>query len=122
MLTMLLIATLLGAGVYEIFSGDEFRFVEEAIEAPERAENAMRIMRRVNRLTGQLEERREEITSRFADLNRDQDTPIEDYQAAFDDLWQARADVLELYVTDVFQLRQQMTADEWVAAFGDLDR
>ena len=122
MLMALLIATLLGAGVYEIFSSDEFGYVDQAIESPERAESAMRIMRRINRLTGQLEERREEITARFAALNRDQEAPAEDYQAVFDDLWQARADVLELYVTDVFQLRQQMSGDEWVAAFGDLDR
>jgi hypothetical protein len=118
----LLIATLLGAGAYEIFSGDELNYVEQAIEEPERAESAVRIMRRINRLTGQLEERREEITARFADLNRNRQTPIEDYQAEFDTLWQVRADMLDLYITDVFQLRDEMTRDEWISAFGDVDR
>lgn len=122
MLMALLIATLLGAGAYEIFSGDEFSYVEQAIEEPERAESAVRIMRRINRLTGQLEERREEITARFADLNRNRQTPIEDYQAEFDTMWQVRADMLDLYITDVFQLRDEMTRDEWISAFGDLDR
>jgi type II secretory pathway component PulJ len=118
MLMALLIVSLLGAGVYEIFSNDEFRHVQQAIEEPERADRAIMVMRRVNRLNDQLEDRRTEIVSRLAELNQDRSTPAEDYQRVFDELWQARAEVFGHYQTDVFQLRAQMTREEWEHAFG----
>jgi hypothetical protein len=113
----LLILSLLGAGAYEIFSTDEFGYVEDVIEEPERADRAMMIMRRVNRLGAQLSERREDVVAELATLNADQSTGVEDYQAVLDRLWLTRAEVFELYLTDVFQLRDQLTRDEWEAAF-----
>jgi type II secretory pathway component PulJ len=117
MLIALLILSLLGAGAYEIFSTDEFGYVEEVIEEPARADRAMMIMRRVNRLGAQLSERREDVVAELATLNADQSIGAEDYQAVLDRLWRARSDVFDLYMTDVFQLREQMTRDEWKAAF-----
>ena len=117
MLMALLILSLLGAGAYEIFSTDEFGYVEDVIEEQVRADRALMIMRRVNRLGGQLSERREDVITELATLNEDQSSRPEDYQAVLDGLWLARAEVFELYLTDVFQLRDQMTREEWEAAF-----
>ena len=117
MLMALLILSLLGAGAYEIFSTDEFGYVEDVIEEQVRADRALMIMRRVNRLGGQLSERREDVITELATLNEDQSSRPEDYQPVLDRLWLARAEVFDLYVTDVFQLREQMTRDEWEAAF-----
>lgn len=114
----LLILSLLGAGAYEIFTTDEFGDIREVIEEQSRADRALMIMRRVNRLGGQLQDRRDAIVAEITTLNADPSSRPGDYQPALDRLWLARAEVFELYVTDVFQLRDQMTRDEWAAAFG----
>jgi hypothetical protein len=118
MLMALLILSLLGAGAYEIFTTDEFGDVREVIEQQARADRALMIMRRVNRLGGNLQDRRDAIVAEIATLNADPSSRTEDYQTALDKLWLARAEVFDLYVTDVFQLREQMTREEWAAAFG----
>ena len=118
MLMALLIATLLGAGAYEIFSSTEFRYVERVVEEQDRADRAVMIMRRMNRLSDQLEDRRAELVAEFAMLDIEYSTPGADYQRVFDELWQARAEVFTHYRTDVFQLREQMTREEWEYAFG----
>jgi hypothetical protein len=117
MLMALLILSLLGAGAYEIFSTDEFGYVEDVIEEQVRADRALMIMRRVNRLDIQLSERRADVVAELATLNEDQSSRPGDYQPVLDRLWLARAEVFDLYVTDVFQLRELMTRDEWEAAF-----
>ena len=117
----LLIMSLLGAGAYEIFVNDEFGYVENVIEEPARADRALMIMRRVNRLGDQLKANRADVIDDLSVINADPSSRPEDYQPALDRLWQTRADVFELYVTDVFQLRDQMTREEWEAAFGNRD-
>lgn len=119
MLMALLIVSLLSVGAYEIFSSNEFRYVEQAIEEQDRADRAVMIMRRINRLSGRLEERRTEIADDFAALNLEQSTSVAEYQLVFDELWQSRADIFGDYQTDVFQLRDQMTREEWEKAFGN---
>ena len=119
MLMALLVLSLLGAGAYEVFSSNEFGYVEQAIEEQDRADRAVMIMRRINRLNGRLEERRAEISAELTALNREQSTSAADYQRVFDELWQAREEIFGDYQADVFQLRDQMTRQEWEKAFAN---
>ena len=117
MLIALFILSLLGAGAYGIISNDEFGFVEDVIEEPVRAERALMIMHRINRLGDQFEQQRGAAAAAFAETNKRHNTNAKDYEIVFDKLWQARAETLTLYRIDVFQLRATMTRREWQDAF-----
>ena len=117
MLIALFILSLLGAGAYGIISTDEFDYVEDVIEEPARAERALMIMHRINRLGDQFEQQRDTAAAAFAEANRRHAATADDYELIFDKLWRSRAETLTLYRVDVFQLRETMTRNEWQEAF-----
>ena len=118
MLTLLVLSMLFGGGTIEIFTAEIQAYVEQAIEAPERAAAAIESMERVNSTLADLEEQRVTYLEALTAVNERVDAPAEDYDKIIDKLWVARRSALDTYVDEVFYLRETMTREEWEAAFG----
>jgi len=119
MLTIIILTMLFGGGSIEIFSGADFRAVENTIEEPERVEVARQSMERVNEKLDTLAQQRTAYFETLSEINERVDAPIDEYGAVIERLWDARRDALDTYVDEVFVLRDNMTRDEWNAAFSD---
>lgn len=117
MLTVLILTMLFGGGSLEVFSRDDLRAVESAIEEPARAEAATQSMERVNARLEALEGQRTTYFEALSEINSRVDAPAEDYEAVIEHLWSARRDALDTYVDEVFVLRDNMTRVEWDTAF-----
>ena len=119
MLTVILLTMLFGGGSVEIFSGADLRAIESAIEEPARAEAARQSMERVNEKLDALAQQRTAYFGTLSEINERVDAPVDEYDAVIERLWDARRDALDTYVDEVFVLRDNMTRDEWNAAFSD---
>ena len=119
MLTIIILTMLFGGGSVEIFSRADFRTLENIIEEPERVEVARQSMERVNARLEALEEQRATYFETLTEINARIDAPADEYDAVIEHLWDARRDALDIYVDEVFVLRETMTRDEWNAAFSD---
>ena len=119
MLTIIILTMLFGGGSIEIFSEADFRAVENTIEEPARAELATESMERVNAKLDALEEQRTAYFDALSEINARVDAPADEYEVVIDRLWDARRGALDTYVEEVFVLRDNMTREEWNAAFSD---
>ncbi len=119
MLTIIILTMLFGGGSIEIFSEADFRAVENTIEEPARAELATESMERVNAKLDALEEQRTAYFDALSEINARVDAPADEYEVVIDHLWDARRGALDTYLDEVFVLRDNMTRDEWNAAFSD---
>ena len=119
MLTIIILTMLFGGGSIEIFSRDDIRAVESAIEEPARIEAATQSMERINAKLESLKDQRTAYFEALSEINARVDSPVEEYNEIIERLWDARGAALDTYVNEVFVLRDTMTRDEWNAAFSD---
>ena len=119
MLTIIILTMLFGGGSIEIFSGDDFLAVENAIEEPQRAEAAALSMGRVNAKLESLVQLRDEYFQALSEINKRIDAPADEYEAVIERLWDARRSAVDTYIEEVFVLRETMTREEWLTAFAD---
>ena len=122
MITALIIMHFFGGGNLEIFSSSDFRTVRRTIEEPQRVEVVTQTMERMNEHLESLAQRRQQVFEQLADINTKIDSPEDTYDKALDELWQARREMHPKYIEDVFILRENITRDEWQAAFGGSEK
>ena len=122
MITALIIMHFFGGGNLEIFSSSDFRTVRRTIEEPQRVEVVTQTMERMNEHLESLAQRRQQVFEQLADINTKIDSPEDAYDKVLDELWQARREMHPKYVEDVFILRENITRDEWQAAFGGSEK
>ena len=117
MLIALFIIIFLGGGAMEMFTDEDFEALETVVEEPERAAQASDVMQRINsRATGLARERGEQL-ERLGAIDSDVDASLENYNEVLDRLWQVRSEAADGYVRDVFDLREQLTREEWEEIF-----
>lgn len=119
MLTVIILTMLFGGGDVEVFSRNDLRAVESAVEEPSRAQAAIASMERVNAKLEALVQRRIEYFEALSVINKRVDAPAAEYDEIIDRLWDVRRTTVNTYVDEIFVLRETMTRDEWNAAFSD---
>ena len=120
MLTALFLMSLFGEGVLEIFSKADFRAVNRVVVDQERADAAVETMENMNARLAATMETRDQYFDDFNELDQQFDAPVEGYLTIVNQLRTARQEAYAEHILDIFALRDQLTREEWVAAFGDL--
>lgn len=119
MITALIIMHFFGGGTPELFSRSDFRDVGRAIEEPQRAEAATEAMERMNGLLASIVEVRRQTGEQLSEIDHAVTSREDAYDKIIDELWRARREARQKYVEEVFIMRENMTRDEWQAAFGN---
>ncbi len=119
MITALIIWHLFGGGAAEIFSSSDFRIVNRAIDDVERTETVTQLMESMNERFTSILEMRAKFFEQLSEIDHDVDAREGAYDMIFDEMWQARAEARQEYIEDVVTMRENMTREEWNAAFGD---
>ena len=118
MITALIIWHLFGGGAAEIFSSSDFRVVGRTIDDVERTEAVTQVMESMNERSTSILEMRAKSFEQLSEIDHGVDAREGAYDKIFDEMWQARAEARQEYIEDVFTMRDNMTRDEWNAAFG----
>lgn len=119
MITALIIWHLFGGGAAEIFSSSDFRTVNRAIDDVERTETVTQLMEGMNERFMSILEMRAKYFEQLGEIDHSVNSRESAYDKIFDEMWQARAEVRQEYIEDIFTMRESMTRGEWNAAFGD---
>ena len=119
MITALILMHLFGGGTPDLFSRSEIRTAERAIEEPVRANAVTHAMERMNALLVSTVEKRKEAFQRLSKIDLKIDSQEVRYDEMLDQLWQVRQQAAKTYVEEIFTMRENMTRDEWNAAFID---
>lgn len=122
MITALIIMHFFGGGSIEVFSRSDFKTVDRTIADVERAEAVTQAMERMNERLLELFEIRSEQIEELSDIDHEVNSRESAYDKILDELWKARAEARQKYIDDVFVMRENMTRDEWAAAFGIPDK
>ena len=118
MLTMMFLMMLFGSPVPEIFVRDDFRAVTRTIDDEQRAAAVTRSMESVNANVERLFGEREVVFEFLANVDDLVGAKQADYEAVLDPLWEKRRETNALYIDQVFEMRSNMTREEWAEAFG----
>ncbi len=121
MITALVLLHLFGGGEAEIFSRSDIRMVGQNIEDVERTAVVTQTMERMNERFTSILEIRGKSFEQLSEIDHNVNSREGTYNKVFDELWQARATVRQKYIDDIFIMRENMTRDEWQAAFGDTE-
>ncbi len=119
MSTALLLSMLFGGGSPEIFSKADFKQVQRVIADPARTESAQETMQRINTQLESLITERVRHFEELREIDADFDAPVAEFEAIFDELWDARRTAATIYTKEVFVLRDSITRDEWHSVFAD---
>jgi hypothetical protein len=119
MLMVLLLSLLLGASDISMFAKDDRRQVRREVGDEVRADGVVAAMDGVNELIAGYVERATASFDVLQEIDADPDASEDEYQAVLDELWTDREAVAGQYVDVVFEMRSQMTREEWEAVFGD---
>lgn len=120
MITVLLLTMLFGGGSAELFARSDFTAVQRSIYDSERVEQATDTMLRMNSNLDALVQFRAKSFERLGEIDEAVDAGESQYERVFELLWTARRDAHSNYITDVFELRDAMSREEWNAAFGSI--
>ena len=119
MITALILMHFFGGGTPEIFSRSDFRTVNRTIEETTRADAVTQAMERVNEILESTVEKRKQVFERLSDIDLKIDSKEVNYDELLDGLWQVRQEAATKYIEEIFTMRENMTRDEWQAAFAD---
>ena len=121
MITALVLLHLFGGGEAEIFSSSDIRMVGRNIEDIDRTAVVTQAMERMNERFTSILELRGKYFEQLSEIDHNVNSREGAYDKVFDELWQARGEARQKYIEDIFIMRENMTRDEWQAAFGDTE-
>jgi hypothetical protein len=122
MITALIIMHFFGGGNVEIFSPSEFKTIERTISETARRDTVTQAMESLNARFASVVDQHSKYFEQLSEIDHNVNSREAAYDKILDELWQARREVRRGHIDDVFTMRENMTRDEWSAAFGDVEK
>lgn len=117
MLIAMFLMMLFGGSTPEIFVRDDFRAVSRVVEGEQRTAAVTESMERINAKLERVISEREAVFEALSNVDDLVGAKQADYEAILEPLWKLRREANALYIDQVFEMRDQMTRDEWADVF-----
>ncbi len=118
MLTILIITLLLGGPDEPVFDKQTRAAIKQSITDPVRQSAVLDTVKRIEKSKDRLNKAAGKVGKRLGRINKDPDSRIAEVEAALAEITLARLEAQQTFIDGVFEMRRQMSADEWRAAFG----
>ena len=122
MITALILMMIFGGSTPEIFVRDDFRAISRVIEEEQRAAAVTQSMENINAKLERVMNQREAGFESLSNVDDLVGAEQAEYEAIFEPLWNLRREADDLYIDEVFEMRSNMTREEWGQTFGSTPR
>ena len=119
MLIALLAATIFGGPDAPFFPKETHAAVREAVVDPVRQKAVLQTMKDTERARKKPDKERKRARKDLARLEADMSATAAEIRAAYDVFLDFRHDLGGLYTDAIFEMRENMTEEEWQAVFGE---
>jgi hypothetical protein len=118
MITAMVLMMIFGGSTPEIFVRDDFRAVSQVIEEEQRAAAVTQSMENINSKLERVMNQREAVFESLSNVDDLVGAEQAEYEAIIGPLWNLRREADALYIDEVFEMRSNMTREEWGQTFG----
>lgn len=122
MITALILMMIFGGSTPEIFVRDDFRAISRVIEEEQRAAAVTQSMQSINAKLERIMSKREAVFESLSNVDDLVGAEQAEYEAILEPLWNLRREADALYIDEVFEMRNNMTREEWDQTFGSTPR
>ena len=119
MLTILIISLLFGGPEEPVFGKQIRASIKQSIDDPGRRSTVLDAVKDIEKSKEQLIKAGRKIGKRLVRINKDTGIDVAEAEAALSEISRVRLETQQSFINGVFEMRQNMSAEEWQTAFGD---